>query len=297
MSHSESSYVAVKVCVKTSLLRGGVSTEYKAYEHLTTIKSSHNGQAFIRDLYDTFEIEQADGSHHHCFVLAPMHTSLSGFKKYFKNLGGLSEELLRATLKCVLQALDFLHTEANMTHCGTVAFSTLSIVVSLTCRVVADVNANNIMLSIRDEDIFEDLEKEEKEDPSPRKVIDDKRTIYASRKFRHPDKRAWGMPVLCDLGEARVGTLIPMSLSSLSNIGLLRFSWRQIGLIVWISGVLAVWLGTFSETIISLEIMNRSISQMHMWPRWLHILGHLRLNFSDEVHVRQYSSRMMVRAL
>jgi serine/threonine protein kinase len=75
---------------------------------------------------------------------------------------------------------------------------------SLTCRVVADVNANNIMLAIRDEGILEDLEKDEKDNPSPRKVTDE-RTIYVSRKFRHPEKHAWGIPVLCDLGEARVG--------------------------------------------------------------------------------------------
>lgn len=31
------------------------------------------------------------------------------------------------------------------------------------------------------------------------------RTIYQSRKLKHPERHAFGLPVLCDFGEARVG--------------------------------------------------------------------------------------------
>ena len=62
------------------------------------------------------------------------------------------------------------------------------------------------MLTIEDESILADFEKAEVEYPCPRKVINNKRTIYASRCFRRPKNHAWGHPVLCDLGEARIGS-------------------------------------------------------------------------------------------
>ncbi|KAK3057780.1 hypothetical protein LTR09_000855 [Extremus antarcticus] len=46
----------------------------------------------------------------------------------------------------------------------------------------------------------------EQADPVPRKVVSAERTIYGSRKFRHPRAPAFGSLVLCDFGEARVGS-------------------------------------------------------------------------------------------
>lgn len=61
------------------------------------------------------------------------------------------------------------------------------------------------MLSVDDESILYDFEKAEAEDPSPKKVIDNIRTIYGSRKLGLPSNSLWGQPVLCDFGEARIG--------------------------------------------------------------------------------------------
>ncbi|OGM47862.1 protein kinase domain protein [Aspergillus bombycis] len=61
------------------------------------------------------------------------------------------------------------------------------------------------MLSIEDEAILTEFEKEEQENPSWRKVVDN-HTIYTSRKFSLPRNDLWGQPVLCDLGEARIGS-------------------------------------------------------------------------------------------
>lgn len=36
---------------------------------------------------------------------------------------GLPEDMVKGALRHLLQALDFLHTEANMAHCGTVPVS------------------------------------------------------------------------------------------------------------------------------------------------------------------------------
>lgn len=53
--------------------------------------------------------------------------------------------------------------------------------------------------------MLEDFENAEADEPSPTKVIDDVRTIYASRKLRLPKNALWGQPVLCDFGESRIG--------------------------------------------------------------------------------------------
>ena len=69
-----------------------------------------------------------------------------------------------------------------------------------------DIKAANIMLTIEDESMLTDFEQAELENPCPRKVIDNYRTIYASRDFRRPRNHAWGHPILCDFGEARIGS-------------------------------------------------------------------------------------------
>jgi serine/threonine protein kinase len=63
------------------------------------------------------------------------------------------------------------------------------------------------MLSVEDESMFASFEKEEEEDPSPRKVIDETRSIYQSRTLPKPKNGRWGLPVLCDFGEARIGNI------------------------------------------------------------------------------------------
>jgi serine/threonine-protein kinase SRPK3 len=65
---------------------------------------------------------------------------------------------------------------------------------------MSDLQPNNLLLGIDDESVFSEYEKDESEHPMPRKVCSD-RTIYLSR----PLSFTFGPPVLCDLGEARLG--------------------------------------------------------------------------------------------
>lgn len=83
-------------------------------------------------------------------------------------------------MRNILAALDFLHTEAQIIH--------------------TDLQPNNMLLGIKDDSILSRFEQAEFEKPVPRKVYDD-RTIYISR----PIPMSYGTPVLCDLGEARLG--------------------------------------------------------------------------------------------
>jgi serine/threonine protein kinase len=54
--------------------------------------------------------------------------------------------------------------------------------------------------------MLNDFAEEETRQPSPRKEIDRSRTIYQSRQFRRPfGGKSFGLPILCDFGEARIG--------------------------------------------------------------------------------------------
>lgn len=65
------------------------------------------------------------------------------------------------------------------------------------------------MLEIEDLSVLSAFEENERTNPAPEKVIDAERSIYASRKFRHPKGHSFGPLVLCDLGEVRIGSSIP----------------------------------------------------------------------------------------
>ena len=69
-----------------------------------------------------------------------------------------------------------------------------------------DLKTDNLMLSLEDDTMPVDFAKEEVDQPSPRKKIDEIRTVYQSRHFRRPvGGKGYGLPVLCDFGEARIG--------------------------------------------------------------------------------------------
>lgn len=97
--------------------------ELQAYQHLSTIRSSHIGQRFIRELLDSFEVTQPGGTQHHCLVHTPLHMTLWDIQRLGRKPTGLPEDMVKGALRHLLQALDFLHTEANMAHCGTVPVS------------------------------------------------------------------------------------------------------------------------------------------------------------------------------
>lgn len=75
---------------------------------------------------------------------------------------------------------------------------------------VADVKLSNIMLEFQDTSTFAHFEQSENDQPAPCKVIDNKRSIYATRPLRWPQgKYNMKSLFLCDLGEARLGTTFP----------------------------------------------------------------------------------------
>ncbi|CEL05515.1 hypothetical protein ASPCAL06633 [Aspergillus calidoustus] len=152
-------YAVLKVSTSLPDFPTATDRELKVYEHLSKVESTHPGQALVRELYDSFDLH-GPGGKHQCLVLQPMHMTL--LEMLAMNPKPFDMPLLKMTVRRLLLALDFLHSEAGVIH--TV------------------------------------------EDPSPRKLIDQSRIVYKSRKFRRPAKgKGYGFPILCDFGEARIG--------------------------------------------------------------------------------------------
>ena len=118
MRGSHRRYVALKVYTRQ---KSEVNRKLKVYEHLSKLGLPHPGQAYIRGVYDTFEIN-ASGGCHVCLVHPPLHMTIGALQKR-----GLrqryNEVLLRETLLRLFRALDFLHTEADVVHTGNLKHS------------------------------------------------------------------------------------------------------------------------------------------------------------------------------
>ncbi|KAL4910994.1 hypothetical protein BDW74DRAFT_164678 [Aspergillus multicolor] len=165
-------YTVLKVSTSLPDHLNATDRELKVYEHMTSIDSSHPGRSFIRELYDSFDL-QGPGSTHRCLVMQPMHMTL--LEMVGMNPRPFDLPLLKMTVKRLLLTLDFLHAEAGVIHTG------------------RNLRATDIlMLSLEDSSMLANFATAESERPSPR-----------NRRLRRPAK--YGLTVLCNFGEARVG--------------------------------------------------------------------------------------------
>lgn len=111
------SYVVLKVSTSLQNFPTATDREFRIYEHLAKVNSAHPGQSLLRELYDSFELRSNSGNHR-CLVLQPMHMTLLEMMRL--NPRPFDLPLLKMMLRRLLLALDYLHTEANVTHTGTV---------------------------------------------------------------------------------------------------------------------------------------------------------------------------------
>ncbi|OJJ95661.1 hypothetical protein ASPACDRAFT_54973 [Aspergillus aculeatus ATCC 16872] len=153
-------YKVLKVSTSLPSFPTASGRELKIYEHLARVNSTHPGQALIRELYDSFDLHGPAGQH---MTLLEM----MGLNSRPFNL-----PLLKMTVKRLLLALDFLHTEANVIH--------------------TDIKTDNLMLSLEDDGMLADFARAEAEDPSPRKQVDESCMIYQSR-LRRPAIDIWNL--------------------------------------------------------------------------------------------------------
>ena len=111
-------YVTLKVCEQDS---PPIRRELAAYSHLDTITTSNPGALLVRELLDSFKATGPAGEHQ-CLVHEPLGMSMETLRQLSPGRK-VPENLLKAFLNHLLQALDFLHTDAKMIHAGIMYFA------------------------------------------------------------------------------------------------------------------------------------------------------------------------------
>ncbi|KAJ4213016.1 hypothetical protein NW759_011277 [Fusarium solani] len=170
-------YVALKVCIHNPVEH----RELPFYEHLNTVlpTSKHVGVDNVRKLLAFFQVSGPHGNHI-VLALQVSQMSLRDMDTVFMKGRGFEEDFVKSAIKELLQAVDFLHTEAQAVH--------------------TDIHPGNLLLSLEDNSLFKKLEDNEFSDPVPHKELPD-RLIYLSRLM----KPKVGPLFLSDFGEVRLG--------------------------------------------------------------------------------------------
>lgn len=95
-----------------------MAREIDIYNHLKTIQSDHAGQTCLRPLIEIFQTQNPDGHGvHNCLVHPPLGMSLDQLNS-LRPGGVMNSLMVRTTVRNILAALDFLHTEAGVIHTG-----------------------------------------------------------------------------------------------------------------------------------------------------------------------------------
>lgn len=235
-----------------------MNREVQVLKHLSSVKTNHPGSSLVRKMIEEFEITGPSGSHQ-CIVYEPLLTSLLHFQATLKPQS-LPEDLLKGALQQLLLALDYLHSEAHVIH--------------------TDIQAKNILIGSKDDSIFREWDTSEEAEPSPRKV-DSSHTIYKSRPFHR--KKGWsgfGMPLLSDFGEARLGDVHDGSIQPdiyRAPEVILGMSWTS-KVDIWNVGAL-IWDLFEDHHLFDGRGPNGDHSDAHLLAEMIAMLGPAPLNF------------------
>ena len=162
--------------------RGNVAWEEMAYDAMRGITTDHPGGHYLRLHEDEFDVTGPSGYDHHAFIFPPAACTIA---QLMKVLGALNHLWGKIVMRNTLLALDFLHTIVHCVH--------------------TDVKTNNILLKLKSRKVVEELVASFEDDPPKSKGSRKKGTlIYRSRHFRALGREGFDVPILSDLGEARV---------------------------------------------------------------------------------------------
>lgn len=112
--NSASAYVVLKVYV-TGKNRDH-ERELQIYKHMNQVESTHPGRNFIRQLLDHFYIQGPHGRHV-CLVHEPLGMSADLLVKLSPGQA-MTLDAMKAGIRQLLIALDFLHSECHIIHTG-----------------------------------------------------------------------------------------------------------------------------------------------------------------------------------
>ncbi|KAI1164940.1 kinase-like domain-containing protein [Nemania serpens] len=171
-------HIALKI-YSASPLPPEQSREVIASRVFKNLQGQHPGRALIRVVLDSFQI-LGPGGRHVCLIYEPHGMTIRLFRDHYPEKM-LSKSLLQRTVVYTLLALDVLNQA---------------------CVVHTSITPNNVLVGVPDKrNVFERLEREELQNPSPRKILPNGTEIYASRQM----PVTFGPTVITDFCRARYG--------------------------------------------------------------------------------------------
>jgi serine/threonine protein kinase len=115
-AHDSEPYAVLKFCTCDYVNNDAAQREVKVHEHLVSADVSHRGLPYIQTMTESFELTGPSGTHT-CLVFEPMRETLSLFQFRLKSKR-FTLELMKMYLVCLLNGLDYLHSECRIIHTG-----------------------------------------------------------------------------------------------------------------------------------------------------------------------------------
>lgn len=109
-------YVTLKITNSGGEERKSAEDEVEMSQHISALRSEHEGLAYIRLAKESFQVRGMLGNHI-CLVFEPLREPLWLLGKRLGS-AGVPPVVLKAFLRVVLQGLDFLHSECHIIHTG-----------------------------------------------------------------------------------------------------------------------------------------------------------------------------------
>ncbi|OIW34212.1 kinase domain protein [Coniochaeta ligniaria NRRL 30616] len=148
------------VSIKIAALDTDASRETTNSRLITSANPTHDGLSFIRTPVDDFHLKGLDGTHL-CLVYEPMRETLFRLQHRLQRQR-LAPPLFKFFIYCLLQAVDYLHTECHLIH--------------------TDIKDDNIMITFENDSVLTDFANFQKKSPQPMHVrAEDGRAIYLSQ--------------------------------------------------------------------------------------------------------------------
>lgn len=189
------------VSIKIAALDADASGEMINSKLITNAKPSHEGLSFIRTPVDEFQLKGPEGTHF-CLVYEPMRETLFQLQHRLRRQR-LALPLFKFFTYCLLQALDYLHTECHLIHTGKVTEHLHDLTANYG---PPDIKDDNIMVTIEDDAVLADFVKSQKKNPQPRHVrSEDGRMTYLSQGDFGPLRGSRLLPELADFNLAFPG--------------------------------------------------------------------------------------------
>ncbi|GAQ47382.1 kinase domain protein [Aspergillus tubingensis] len=179
-------YVTLKITNSGEGEKKAAEDELNISQHISRLRSEHEGRAYVRLVQDSFEVQGILGDHL-CLVFEPLREPLWVLGRRLGSTNGVSAQVLKAFLRVILTGLDFLHSECRIIH--------------------TDLKADNFLIGFEDATIIDKYAHHQEAHPAPH-ILRNGRPIYESRNDFGPLKKGVGLLKISDFSAAVFGNVL-----------------------------------------------------------------------------------------